>query len=62
MPDFVARFISQGAQCFSNQGRKPKLSIDYIEEHTSIPNVGIRVIISIMRQNVKKIPATMVEG
>lgn len=31
-----------------------------VGKHTSIPNVGIRVIICIMRQNVKKIPATMV--
>lgn len=30
--------------------------------HTSIPSVGIRVMICIMRQNVKKIPATMVES
>lgn len=47
---------------FSHQGRKPRLCINYIEAHTSIPNVGIRVIISITRQNVKKIPAIIVEG
>lgn len=48
-----------------SQGASQSFSFFYktiLKAHTSIPNVGIRVIISITRQNVKKIPAIIVEG